>query len=97
MTEAIGPDPAETAEVGLADPTPPEMTETIEQRFLRVLETLDTRLEEQNSLLKELVKAANSHTTSLEWLTDNTAGLFNGFAQMQANGGPAALLGMLKG
>ncbi len=53
--------------------------------------------EKTNELLSDLREAANSQSGSLNWLTENTAGLFATIAQMNAAGGPMALLGMMKG
>lgn len=47
--------------------------------------------------LAALEAATNSQSATLNWLAENTAGLFATIAQMNAAGGPMAMLGMLKG
>lgn len=53
--------------------------------------------EETNSILKDISQAVNSQSEGMNWLTENTSGLFTAIGQMNAAGGPMALLGMMKG
>jgi hypothetical protein len=85
--ETVGPEPGE-ATAYPSEPRQEDYTLTPEPVLDRILAALNL----QNELLNKLVEAANSHTGSLDWLTTNTAGLFNGFNQMQEAGGISALL-----
>lgn len=69
-----------------------------------MLETIAAGQREQNRLLAEISEnwndvrtTLNQHTDALRWLTDNTQNLFSTIDQMNAAGGPAAMLGMMTG
>lgn len=59
------------------------------------LDRIEAMLERLFDELESLKPVVNSQSESLNWLTKNTAGLFDGFKDMMANGGPAALLGSI--
>jgi hypothetical protein len=96
--ETVGVPPVVAQEESTPEETTLSDGETAQLNQIEAyLYSIDRTLDSIETLLTAIKEAANSHTTSLDWLTTNTAGLFNGFQQMQDAGGISALLPSLMG
>lgn len=58
-------------------------------------QTLLRRLDQMEDLLTAIKSVLNSQSTSINWLVENTSGLFAGFRDMMEKGGPAAIMPQL--
>lgn len=71
------------------------MAELLEQSPDVSVLTLDERLERIEARLAVISEAFNKNAEAMQWIVDNTKGLFGFIQHIQENGGPAALMGMM--